>query len=128
MNKVEYLDKLVVNDIKIKYDKKIYEMNGDEIKTLKDFFDFIYDLFGFPKYNVYSYDAFIDWMTDDYFKWNPIIIIVNNAENFMENSISDKETLLDVFNNDIIPYWEKKEFVFRLIFELNNHPNMKSPV
>ena len=37
MNKVEYLDKLEVNDIKIKYDKKIYEMNGDEIKTLKDF-------------------------------------------------------------------------------------------
>ena len=67
-------------------------------------------------------------MTDDYFKWNPIIIIVNNAENFMENSISDKETLLDVFNNDIIPYWEKKEFVFRLICELNNHPNLKSPV
>ncbi|WP_045959662.1 barstar family protein [Acholeplasma palmae] len=118
MSKVEYLDKKETNDIKVKYVKKFYEINGDDIKTIKDFFDCVYDLFGFLKYNVYSYDAFLDWMRDDYFKWDPIIIIVNQSKNFLENFMTEKKVMLDIFNEDIIPFWEKKGIGFRLIFEV----------
>lgn len=112
-----------INDIKEKYNNLVYEIEGGNINTINDYFDEIYNMLGFPQYNKYSYDAYIDWMRDDYFKYHPIVFIINNYQLFLRDYPKEKQIIIDIFNEDIIPYWnnrkatigDKTEFVVYLV-------------
>lgn len=107
MNCVRFIDIKESEEIINKYKDIITIIDGKKCKNIKDYFEIIYDIFNFPKYNLYSFDAYIDWMRDDYFKSDPIIIMITNESEFLKNEPENKKLIIDIFNCDIIPYWEK---------------------
>lgn len=62
-------------------------------------------------------------MRDDYFKYNPIVFIINNYQLFLKDYPKEKQIIINIFNEDIIPYWnnrkadigDKTEFIVYLV-------------
>lgn len=101
----------IINDYERKEIAKTYKnitiIDGNKCGTVEDYFQIVYDTFNFPKYNMLSFDAYSDWMRDDYFETDPIVIVITNEQAFLKNDQKSKKIIIDIFNEDIIPYWEK---------------------
>lgn len=105
MHQVEFISREQSYEIRKNLDS-IIEIDGLKCETLDDYYDEIYGIFGFPKYS-YNYDAYIDWMRDDYFTTDEVIFIITNEESFLKNYPDERKMIIDIFNEDIIPYWEE---------------------
>ena len=82
------------------------EIAGEKCPCLADYLDLVSDLFRFP-IKAKGLDGYNDWLRD--LTWIPqekIVIIFHNFEQFLKNDISSKETILEDFNEIILPWWK----------------------
>lgn len=86
----------------------IVVIDGREITVWEDYINKISELLDFPLQYEYSKDSYIDWMTDlEWLKKESFIIIINNYDEFMINNLEDKKEVMQMFKDDILPFWEK---------------------
>lgn len=83
------------------------EIDGKNLPTLEEYFPIISKLCGFP-IPARSWDGYNDWMTD--FSWineKDIVIVIYNFEHFLQKDPSAKVKVIEKFQNNILPWWEK---------------------
>lgn len=106
MNKICYIDDF--NKINIQKNDQLILVDGKKCEKADDFYKIIYALLGFPCENNYSLDTLNDWMTDIHFFYSDSVkIIITNNESLLKNDLEFKEKLFNLFENSILPYWEK---------------------
>lgn len=87
----------------------IVVLNGNEILDKTAFFKEMETKMQFPGTCKNKFSRFDDWMTD--LSWisadQGICLIVNNYSKFLSLDPVFKETLIEDFRDNILPFWEK---------------------
>lgn len=106
MNRICYIDDF--NQIRFQKTDQLIMIDGKKCEKAEDFYKIIYALLGFPYESNYSLDTFNDWMTDCHFFYSDSIkIIIINNDFFLKKDIQFKEKIKKLFEESILPYWEK---------------------
>ncbi|MCL2772354.1 MAG: barstar family protein [Oscillospiraceae bacterium] len=90
-------------------DKTLFvaEIDGKEIKILKDYFDKINTIFDFP-IPARGFDGYLDWMTDlDWLEKDGYAMVIYNHSEFMKNDLKSKTKIIKYFEDTVLPWWEK---------------------
>jgi hypothetical protein len=85
----------------------IVKIQGNNIQTKEEFLEFMEEKFMLP--DSLGWDSFTDWMTD--LSWiNNLCfcIIVNDYTDFLKKDDASKKIVLDIFEEEILPFWEKE--------------------
>jgi len=82
------------------------ELCGNEIQSWDEYINLIESKFCFPtKVNVHGY---VDWMKDlDWLNKDGYILIIKQYNEFLQNDISTKKLVIELFKESILPWWEK---------------------
>ncbi|SEO94389.1 Barstar (barnase inhibitor) [Amphibacillus marinus] len=89
-----------------KEDWYIVNIHGNSIQTKNDFLELMKEEFLLPDCS--GWDSFIDWMTDlSWIDRRCFCIVINDYENFLKEDNESKEIIIEIFEEDILPFWEK---------------------
>jgi len=84
----------------------VAEINGNLISTIRQYLDAINEAFKFHT-PARSLDGYLDWMSDlDWLHANAYALVITNFKNFMKDDPEKKKTVMWLFENDILPFWE----------------------
>lgn len=112
MNEIKCLSKQEYENLIFDKKIKIIAIDGAEIENKNDYFIKISELFSFPQFETehdLNYSAYIDWMTDlSWFDNCSIILVINNFSQFMKSCQQDKDTVMNIFAEDILPFWDEE--------------------
>lgn len=82
-------------------------LDGKIIKTMEDFLEIIEKAFIFPNSCNGSLDVFMDYIRDfEWLHYDKIDLIIKNQKEFLKADYRYRNILLDLFREDILPYWE----------------------
>lgn len=122
MNKLYRMTKEEFERKKILYkfnDVKYIVMDGTGIETYEQYFDKLWEVFGFgeiPEGWKKDYHTEYDFMTDDDFLPDEkYAFIIKNYDLFMQNNQWEKENLEDTYENYLLPFWDEE--VERVVVE-----------
>ena len=122
MNKLYRMTKEEFEKEKILYrhnDVKYMVMNGAGINTYEQYFDKLWEVFGFselPEGWKKDYHTEYDFMTDDDFlPAEKYTFVIKNYDEFMKNNKWEKENLEDTYENYLLPFWDEE--VERVVVE-----------
>lgn len=120
---MQKVSSLQASNIKKKMDQEkffIAEIDGAEINTLTEYMKKIIEVFHFPDgmfKNLDSFDSYNDWMRD--FTWLDdknfvskdnlgYALFLYNLDKMMVNESKNKETIIELFSDSIIPFWKEE--------------------
>jgi hypothetical protein len=87
----------------------IVEIDGNELKTEKDFFSKMWAIFNFPPAERPSWDGFLDWIEDSfYYKGEHFTLIIYNYEHLFALDKAAKTTWISVLFNNLLLHWESE--------------------
>lgn len=105
-NKILFLNEIKLGDIS--KDRFRIIISGEKIQTKADFLMMMEKEFLFPYSCHGDMDAFMDFIMDlSWFQHDKIDLIIMNQKEFLKSSDSLKAIIIECFENDILPYWEK---------------------
>lgn len=100
-------------------DVKYIVMDGAGIETYEQYFDKLWEVFGFseiPEGWKKDYHTEYDFMTDDDFlPFEKYTFVIKNYDEFMKNNNWEKENLEDTYKNYLLPFWDEE--VERVVVE-----------
>ena len=100
-------------------DVKYIVMDGAGIETYEQYFDKLWEAFGFseiPEGFKKDYHTEYDFMTDDDFlPAEKYTFVIKNYDEFMKNNKWEKENLEDTYENYLLPFWDEE--VERVVVE-----------
>ena len=100
-------------------DVKYIIMDGAGIETYEQYFDKLWEVFGFseiPEGWKKDYHTEYDFMTDDDFlPFEKYTFVIKNYDEFMKNNNWEKENLEDTYKNYLLPFWDEE--VERVVVE-----------
>ena len=100
-------------------DVKYIVMDGAGIETYEQYFDKLWEVFGFseiPEGRKKDYHTEYDFMTDDDFlPFEKYTFVIKNYDEFMKNNNWEKENLEDTYKNYLLPFWDEE--VERVVVE-----------
>ena len=84
------------------------EIDGKSINNLEQYLVQISDLFKFPMPSR-SLDSYCDWMRDlEWFEVEGYALVIYNFKNLFIDEPSMKETILEDFEELILPWWQEE--------------------
>ncbi|CRH23582.1 barstar family protein [Carnobacterium maltaromaticum] len=108
-NEILHISKSDVLELDKKMKKNdcfIVNIQGDDIQTKNEFLISMTEHFMLP--DSLGWDSFTDWMTDlSWINNKCFCIIINNYADFLKEDSESKEIVLEIFEEDILPFWEK---------------------
>lgn len=85
------------------------EIEGSRVVKKTEFFSEIERQLEFPGECKGKVSRFIDWMNE--LSWYPVelgvCVVINEYENFLNEDLEFKKELLEIFEQDIFPFWEE---------------------
>ena len=100
-------------------DVKYIVMDGAGIETYEQYFDKLWEVFGFgeiPEGWKKDYHTEYDFMTDDDFlPFEKYTFVIKNYDEFMKNNNWEKENLEGTYKNYLLPFWDEE--VERVVVE-----------
>ena len=100
-------------------DVKYIVMDGAGIETYEQYFDKLWEVFGFseiPEGWKKDYHTEYDFMTDDDFlPFEKYTFVIKNYDEFMKNNNWEQENLEDTYKNYLLPFWDEE--VERVVVE-----------
>ena len=112
-NKVTFIAKEQSEKLKTETkDAFVVIIDGAKINSWSEYWDCIATAFSFPELPEYmepDYHSYYDLMTD--LSWidnKSIVIIIENANEFLKNEYDLKNTIVNNFNEYLLPFWEKE--------------------
>ncbi len=108
-NKISFVDKVELVSLKERLNDLNYfvvTVPGKKVRTFRQYLNFMGKKFKMPDYAGFA--AYSDWMTD--LSWIPnqkIAVIINKYDFFMNKNPKLKRLIMDSFEDDILPFWEK---------------------
>ena len=111
-NKVIYLSRNEFKQLRFNSGTKIGIIDGEKINTWNDYSSLIANKFEFPyrEEAISDYNQYADWMTD--LSWiaqdEQIAIVFFHFSELLKNNSVEKSTLIDIFTEDILPFWEEE--------------------
>ena len=112
-NKVTFIAKEQSEKLKTETkDAFVVIIDGSKIDSWSEYWDCIATAFSFPELPEYmepDYHSYYDLMTD--LSWidnKSIVIIIENANEFLKNEYDLKNTIVKNFNEYLLPFWEKE--------------------
>lgn len=116
MTKREFDEKKILNKHS---DVKYIVMDGRGIETYEQYFDKLWEVFGFSeipegweKDNHTEYDFMTD---DDFLPADKYIFVINNYDNFMNDNITERHKIENRYENYLLPFWDEE--VERVVVE-----------
>jgi len=87
----------------------LIELNGKKLKTKALYFDTLKEKLQLNDSFSNNLDAYSDMMRDEFTYYNKkkIVFVIKHYQHFLEAD-NARETILKIFDNDIIPYFETK--------------------
>lgn len=86
-----------------------FKIDGEKVKTRTDFFLVMEETLCFPECCDDSIDAFSDWMRDlSWIAEDHINVIIYSEKSFLSKDLNFRNLILDVFSEDILPFWESE--------------------
>lgn len=115
MNKLYKMTAKEFEEKKILYkhsDTKYIVMDGSGITTYEEYFDRLWQAFGFsdlPEGWKKDNHSEYDFMTDDDFLPNDkYVFIIKNYEQFMRSNPTEKSKIEKRYNNYLLPFWDEE--------------------
>ncbi len=115
MNKLYKMTAKEFEEKKILYkhsDTKYIVMDGSGITTYEEYFDRLWQTFGFndlPEGWKKDNHSEYDFMTDDDFLPNDkYVFIIKNYEQFMKSNPTEKSKIEKRYNNYLLPFWDEE--------------------
>lgn len=107
MNKIHYIENETTSVANIKY----VVVDGSKIKSMEDFVDYVEKELDFPtscEHGIAMLARFEDWIRDlSWFNYDTYIFIIYNYKEFMKNNEKEKKLIISIFEELILPWWEK---------------------
>lgn len=122
MNRLYRMTKEEFEKKKILYkypDTKYIVMDGAGIETYEQYFDRLWEVFGFSdipegwKKDYYTEDDFLTEM--DELPENKYVFVIKNYDKFMKNNNEEKHEIEDYYENYLLPFWDEE--VERVVVE-----------
>ena len=111
-NKIIYLSQNEFKQLRFDSDTIVEIIDGEKINTWNDYSSLIANKFDFPyreEEPIPDYNQYSDWMTD--LSWiaqdKQIAIVFFHFSEFLKNNSVEKSNLVDIFAEDILPFWEE---------------------
>lgn len=114
-NKIIIINELSLEEIDENSIKFI--IDGKDIQTIDDYFEAITEKFEFPQFNnqLCNLNGYLDWIRDlswleeKFEKFDNISLIIKNYKKaFNGNSNEINYFIIELFIEDILPYWEEE--------------------
>lgn len=112
-NKVNFISKEQLAKLKTEAkDAFVATIDGAKIYSWSEYWNSVATAFSFPDLPAYmkpDYHSYYDLMTD--LSWidnKSIVMIIENANEFLKNESSLKSTVIKNFNEYLLPFWEKE--------------------
>lgn len=85
----------------------VVNIQGKDIQTKDELFNKLKQEYSLPDTN--GWDAVSDWLTDlSWIKANNCQLNIFDYKDFLAREYKTKEIFLEVFSEDILPFWEKE--------------------
>lgn len=85
----------------------VVNIHGQDIQTKDDLFNKLKQEYSLPDTN--GWDAISDWLTDlSWIKANNFQLNIFDYKDFLARESKTKEIFLEVFSEEILPFWEKE--------------------
>lgn len=89
-------------------DKMRVILDGKRVKSKNDFLRIMEEEFLFPELCYGNLDIFMDYIRDlSWINHNKIELIVKNQSDFLRDDQNLKDTIIECFQEEILPYWQK---------------------
>lgn len=111
-NTLKFIDKNKLSKLQKEYKADYLQViiDGTKICSWSDYWDAISNAFSFsdlPSYMKPDYHSYYDLMTDlSWLKKENIIIIIENAEDFLKDDTNLKNNIIKDFQEYLLPFWE----------------------
>lgn len=106
MNKLIFTKQLKCNTLQ--KDELRIVICGKDVITKKDFLETIEQKFFFSESCSGNLDAFMDYIRDlSWLNCEKITLIITDKDDFLSADNGLKKIILDCFEEEILPYWEK---------------------
>ena len=88
----------------------MFIISGAECLCLNDYLNQVYEKLSFPPIDVrQSLDSYFDWIRDlQWLSRDEIIFVITDFDIFLVNDSVHKRIIIDLFKNEILPWWEYK--------------------
>jgi hypothetical protein len=115
MNKLYRISKEEFEKQRILYkfdDVKYVVMDGAGITTYEEYFDKLWEAFGFsdiPEGWKKDYHTEYDFLTEmDELPNDKYVFVIKNYDDFLKNNDWEKNNLEDTYENYLLPFWDKE--------------------
>lgn len=122
MNRLYRMTKEEFEKKKILYkypDTKYIVMDGAGIETYEQYFDRLWEVFGFsdiPEGCKKDFHTEDDFMTEmDELPEDKYVFVIKNYDKFMKNNNEEKHEIEDYYENYLLPFWDEE--VERVVVE-----------
>ncbi len=122
MNRLYRMTKEEFEKKKILYkypDTKYIVMDGTGIETYEQYFDRLWEVFGFsdiPEGWKKDFHTEDDFMTEmDELPEDKYVFVIKNYDKFMKNNNEEKHEIEDYYENYLLPFWDEE--VERVVVE-----------
>lgn len=122
MNRLYRMTKEEFEKKKILYkypDTKYIVMDGAGIETYEQYFDRLWEVFGFsdiPEGLKKDFHTEDDFMTEmDELPEDKYVFVIKNYDKFMKNNNEEKHEIEDYYENYLLPFWDEE--VERVVVE-----------
>lgn len=116
-NRVVYLSDKDIFELRRELSGKdslyVVEINGEDVQNREEYLAFMSEAFRFPIPSR-GFDGYLDWITDlDWLHKEEYVLIINHYKEFMKKDPGNKKEIIEMFQEDILPFWEGEvEVVF----------------
>ena len=94
----------------IKSNATVIKIDGGAIQSWQDYWKEMSRAFSFPDLQPCmnsDYHSYYDFMTDlSWLKTSDVILIIENADDFLRDSPSLKDDITEDFKNYLLPFWD----------------------
>lgn len=107
-NKIIYLTKKEYKKYNFPVTDNLFIISGADCQKLSDYFNQVYYQLNFPLIDINkSIDTYFDWIRDlSWLSGDEIVFIINDFDILLKNDLNNKQIVMDLFQNEILPWWE----------------------
>ena len=107
-NQIIYTTKKEFTSITFDTTDNYFLFSGADCRCLADYLDQVYAKLSFPPIDVQrTIDTYFDWIRDlNWLSEDEIVFVITDFDLFLSNDKSNKELVIKLFENEILPWWE----------------------